>query len=448
VRVVRVNLLLAVAGATLAMAAPAHADAPISAHAMVHTCCTPKAEQERIFSEARALGANYIRVDVELNGIFTAPGADPDWTALDQVIDLSKEHDVPILAILLPPHDYTDADEFGQRSGEVAEHAGDAITHWEVLNEPDGDWAWGGTPEEYAAMLSAAHDAIKATAPGDRIVLGGLMKPHEPDWLERVFETPGADALHKFDIANIHMRGPLDAVIRRYAEVRDRLARAGFSGPLWVTELGYAADPAYQPDPAYRGGDPSQAAYLTQALVGLGELGVPQVFVTLHDGGLDGEYATEGLERIDETPGGDYPVTRRPAFAAVRRVVDEWNQLMAWRSEQRDHERDARVEQAKAAIWADETRTARDRFRSARARVHATQIDLARASARNTRSASAAGRARLTERISRRLGRSRALVAGARTALFLKRAIAGWHSRRAYEHGVAATLLKQAIAGG
>ena len=424
-RVVRVNLLLAVAGAALAMAAPAHATAPISAHAMVHTCCTPKAEQERIFSEAKDLGADYIRVDVELSGIFTAPGAEPDWEALDEVIDLADENDLRVLAILLPPHDYTDAEEFGHQSGEVAEHAGDAITHWEILNEPDGDWAWGGSADEYARMLSAAHDAIKAKEPGDQVVLGGLMKPHEPGWLQRVFDTPGADALHKFDIANIHMRGPLDAVVRRYGEFKDTLARAGFTGPLWVTELGYPADPAYQSDPAYRGGDESQAAYLTQALVGLGELGVPQVFVTLHDGGLEFEYATEGLERIDDAPDGDYPVTRRPAFAAVQRVVDGWDQLMAWRAEQREEEQDQRVDQAKAALWRTEARSARDKFRAARESVHAAQ----------------------RSGVGPRLARARALLAGARTALLLKSAIVRWHSQRAYEHAVAIELLKQRIAG-
>ncbi|HEX6651151.1 MAG TPA: hypothetical protein VF072_00290 [Thermoleophilaceae bacterium] len=425
-RVVRVNLLLAVTAAALAMAAPAHASAPISAHAMVHTCCTPKAEQERIFGEAADLGAEYIRVDVELSGIFKAPGDDPDWSALDEVMELSKQHHLRVLAILIVPHDYTNADEFGLRSGEVAEHAGDAITHWEILNEPDGDWAWGGTAEEYARMLSAAHDAIKAKAPGDQIVLGGLMKPHEPGWLQRVFDTPGADALHKFDIANIHMRGPLDAVLRRYGEFKALVARAGFSGPLWVTELGYPADPAYQSDPTYSGGDASQAAYLTQALVGLGELGAPEVFVTLHDGSLDGKYATEGLEHIDETPGGDYPMERRPAFAAVRRVVTDWDQLMAWRAEQRDQEQEQRVEQGKAAICADEARAMREKVRAAIANVQAAQRG----------------------GIGARLDRARALLAGARTAFLWKRAVAGWYSHRADDHAAAALLLKVKIAGG
>jgi hypothetical protein len=435
VRVVRVNLLLAVALAAPAIASPAHA-APVSAHAMVHTCCTPKAEKERIFSEAKALGAAYIRVDAEPNGIFS--GAVPDWGGVDQVIALSKKHDLPVLAILLTPREYTDAEEYGSRSGTIAEHAGSAIDHWEVLNEPDGDWAFAGTPEEYARMLSAAHDAIKAHQPGAKVLLGGLQRPHEPGWLQRVFDTPGADAVHKFDIANVHLRGPVDAVVRRYGEFKAWLAERGFTGPLWVTEHGYSADPAFQVDRAYSAGDASQAAYLTQTLVGLGEAGAPQVFVTLHDGGLDGEYASEGLERIDETPGGDYPATRRPAFAAVRRLVDDWDQLMAWRAEQREHEQEQRMEQARAALWTSDARAARDKFREARAHVHSVQDDLTRRHLP----------ARTADRLARRAARARALLAGRRAAVVWKSAIGRFYSRRAYEEAVAAELLRQRVAGG
>jgi hypothetical protein len=438
VRVVRVNLRLAVALAALAMAAPAHGDAPIAAHAMVHTCCTPAAEKERIFSEAHDLGASYVRVDVELSGIFSAPGAEPSWDNLDQVIELSEKYRVRVLGILLGSPGWADAEEYGRLSGLVAEHAGSVIDHWEIWNEPDGDWAFDGTPEDYARMLGAAHDRIKAKAPADQIVLGGLARPHEPGWLEHVFATPGADALHKFDIANVHLRGPVDAVVRRYDTFRSWLADHGFHGPLWVTELGYAADPAFQSDPAYRAGDASQAAYLTQSLLGLGEVGAPEVFVTLRDNGaLEGKYVNEGLVQIDETPGGDYPVARRPSFAAVHRLIGEWDQLLSWRALQREHERDQRLEQAKAAIWGGEARIAREQFRAARLHVHDAQDDLAR-----PRLA-----ARTEARLTRRLARARALAAGTRAALFFKGAVAGWHSQRARDHAFAVALLKQKIAG-
>jgi hypothetical protein len=453
-RVVHVNLRLAVALGALAMASPAHA-APISAHAMVHSCCTPSAMKERIFSEAKELGSEYIRVDVEMDSIFEAPngskGAAPNWSGLDEVMELSKKYELPVLAILLAPPKFTsacperwpnsshcaaaDTEEFGALAGAIAEHAGGTIRHWEIVNEPDGDWAFEGTPEEYAAMLSAAYDGIKARAPEAQVVLGGLMRPHEPGWLERVFATPGADAIHKFDIANVHLRGPVEAVVRRYGEFRSWLAARGFQGPLWVTEHGYPADPAFQMDPAYTGGDAAQAAYLTQTLVGLGEADSPQVFVTLRDN-LEGEYASEGLENIAAAPG--YAVARRESFGAVRRIVDNWDQLMAWRDEQRENEREQRVQQAAAAVSASEARTARAKFRVARLRVHEAQDDLARP--RRSRKVAA--------RLAQRLARARAMLAGRRTMLLWHSAHARWYSERAYERGVAVALLKQRIAGG
>ena len=321
-RVVHVNLRLLVALAALAMATPAHA-APISAHAMVHTCCTPAPMKEQVFSEAKALGSGYIRVDVELSGIFTAPDAEPSWDGLDEIMELSRRHDLPVLGILLAPPTGADPQEFGALAGQVAEHAKGTIDHWEILNEPDADWAWDGTAEEYAQLLSSSYDAIKAAAPDDTVLLGGLARPHDPSWLERVFATPGADALHKFDVANVHLRGPVDAVVRRYGEFRSWLAAHGFDGPLWVTEHGYAADPAFQVDRAYAGGDAAQAAYLTQTLVGLGEAGAPEVFVTLRDNPeLGPQYVSEGL-------------VGRASFAAVRRLAENWDQVMAWRAEQR-----------------------------------------------------------------------------------------------------------------
>ena len=407
------------------MASPAQA-APISAHAMVHTCCTPTPMKEQVFREASALGADYIRVDVELNGIFAAPDAEPNWDGLDEVMDLSRRYDLPVLAILLGAPAGAGDQDFGALAGQVAEHANGTIDHWEILNEPDGDWAWDGTAEDYARVLSASYDEIKAEVPGATVVMGGLMRPHDPAWLERVFATPGADALHKFDVANVHLRGPVDAVVRRYGEFKSWLAAHGFHGPLWVTEHGYAADPAFQVDRAYVGGDAAQAAYLTQTLVGLGEAGAPEVFVTLRDNPeLGPQYVSEGL-------------IGRESFAAVHRLVENWDQLMAWRAEQRTNEREQVLEQAAAAVSASEARSARAKFRNARLRVHEAQDDVARPH-RSLRTKA---------RLARRLARARAMLAGRRTMLLWHSAHARWHSDRAYERGQAVELLKQRIAGG
>ena len=357
--------------------------APISSHAMVYSCCTPPELAERIFAEAAATGSEYVRVDVQMTDVFEKEGGrlaeEPDWSGLDRITELARRHRLKVLGILLDPPSWLtscptrfphhvrcpaeDAAEFGRLAGEVAAHAGAAVDHWEILNEPDGDWAFEGSPEEYARMLVAARAGIAARAPEDRIVLGGMMSPHEPEWLERVLAVPGA--AQSFDIANVHLRGSVAGVVNRYLEVRARLAGRGFAGPLWVTEHGYAAEPAFQSDPYYRGGDDAQARYLTQSLVGLGEAGAEQIFVTLRDQGT-GAYATEGLARISETPG--YEVQRRPAFAAVQRVALNWELLLAWRADQRRQEQLQRISATAALFWRDQAMTGRQRLRQARVR--------------------------------------------------------------------------------
>jgi len=204
---------------------------------------------------------------------------------------------------------------------------------------------------------------------------------------------------------------------------------------VWVTEHGYPAATPYQYDRAYRGGDAAQAAYLTQTLVGLGEVGAPQVFVTLRDDVL-GQYASEGLEHIEDT--NPDAMTRRPSFDVVKRIIDNWDQLMAWRAQQRDNEQQQRIQQAAAAVSASEARAARAKFREARVRVHAARGALAHPPRSKKRLA----------RLKTRLARARALLAGRRMMLLWHSAHARWYSDRAYERGVAVGLLKQRIASG
>src|ERR671922_172323 len=72
---------------------PVRPGAPISSHAMLHTCCTPPAMKERLFAESKAMGARFIRVDVELAGIFDGD-AEPDWERLDEVLELSRRYEL------------------------------------------------------------------------------------------------------------------------------------------------------------------------------------------------------------------------------------------------------------------------------------------------------------------------------------------------------------------
>ena len=229
------------------------------------------------------------------------------------------------------------------------EHAAGTIDHWEILERARRRvGVRRDRRRSTRAMLSAAYDGDQGAGARTRqVLLGGLMTPHEPEWLERVFATPGADAIHKFDIANVHLRGPVDAVVRRYGEFKAWLAAPRVHRPAVGDRARVRSRPRVPERPRlprWR----SRAGRLPDADAPRASVrrARREVFVTLHDGSLDGEYASEGLEHIDEPPGGGYPVA---APARIRRgaarVVDDWDQLIAWRAQQRDQEQEQRVEQ-------------------------------------------------------------------------------------------------------
>jgi hypothetical protein len=432
--------LLAWAPAAVAAPPPVRSGAPVSAHAMVHTCCTPPAMRERIFAEAKAMGARFIRVDVELAGIFEGNGhseSNPDWSRLDAVLELSRRHELPILGILLSPPGpapWNDPQRFGRLAATVAARARDTVTHWEILNEPDGAWAFDGTPEQYARVLRAAYDAIGARVPEAMVALGGLMTPEDPAWLDRVFATPGADAAHAFDIANLHLRGHERALPEIMAAWRERLAGHGFAGPVWVTEHGYPGDPAFQTDPRFHGGEAAQAAFLTESVLSLGEAGAAEVFVTLRDN-LDGGFASEGVVDIeDQAP---FAVRRKPSFAAVRRLVDRWDELLAARAEQRRFEEAAELDLATVAAL---------RLRAAgyRAAGRPLEAKLSRLRLRHRR----ARRESVRDRLAHRIDRTSAALRGRRRQATFARVVADQYALRAGLHRAYAAERAAFVAGG
>jgi hypothetical protein len=432
--------LLAWVSAAAAFPPPVRPGAPVSSHAMVHTCCTPLAMKERTFAESKAMGARFIRVDVELSAIFEAGGyseANPNWARLDEVLELSRRYQLPVLGIVVIPPAWAPADDaatFGRLAGEVAAHARDTITRWEILNEPDGAWAFSGTPEQYAHMLRAAHDAIGARVPEAAVAMGGVMAPEDPAWIERVLATPGADAAHAFDIANLHLRGHERGLPGLLTAWRDRLARYGFAGPVWVTEHGYPADPAFQTDPLFRGGEPAQAAFLTESVLSLAEAGADEVFVTLRDN-LDGRFASEGVVDLDDHS--PFAVRRKPAFGAVRRLVDRWDELLAARAEQRRAEEAAQNELAQSAAW--RLRAAGYRAGARRVRAKLTPLRIRRWGAR---------RESLRTRLDREIARTSRKLWRRRDQTGWSRAMADLYLLRAELHRRHAAELAAFVAGG
>jgi hypothetical protein len=334
-----------VAGVTLAagLASPAAAGAypsPVGAHSMLQLD-TPYPFMRAMFAEAAGMHASYIRLDVAPSLIFTSPSSPPDYSGLSRVIGLSEEYHLKVLADLFTipywiadctaPVTVTTAARcgtdrlraYGAEIAQIVRRAYPVIEDWEVWNEPDSPSFFTGTPRQYAWMLRTAEAAIKSVDRGERVLLGGISGLSGLRWLAQVFSTPGADASHAFDVANIHLRDALDGLYPDLSFYRAFLRQDGFAGPVWVTEHGYPSNSGYQYDANYAGGQDAQAAFLSASIPTLVDAGASEVFVTERDN-LGGEFASEGLLGGDvlDPPVIDPLVIEKPAYAAVRALAE------------------------------------------------------------------------------------------------------------------------------
>ncbi len=332
--VVAISSCLALLGAGAGSARAA--ESPIGAHSMLQLN-SPYPFMQSMFEEAAAMHASAIRLDIAPALVFHDPLQPPDFTGLDEVVALANTYHLRVVADLttIPwwisacatPRDISqmtlcgtdDLADYRAEITEIVRRADPAIHDWEIWNEPDLGSFFSGTPLQYAWMLRTAHDAIKAVDPQADVLLGGISGLSGENWLTQVFAAAGPDALHAFDIANIHERDRLDLLAGDVAAWRWFFAANGFAGPLWITEHGYPSDPAFQYDPSYAGGSASQAAFLGASIPTLLDAGAAKVFVTERDN-LGGQFASEGVlggDVLDPPPADAQPI-EKPAFATVR----------------------------------------------------------------------------------------------------------------------------------
>jgi hypothetical protein len=337
----------------IAPAASAAPENPYALHSMLQVS-SPHELKRQMFANAAASGASEIRLDASLGALNNPWISDAMWNGLDDYVSLSREYGIRVLLVLDSSNDprletcepgvdpstgqcgVTDLADYYTEIAALVQRVRGAIDDFEIVNEPDGQWTFTGTPAQYAGMLSTAYAAVHINDPSGRVVLGGIMTPADQSWLAASFTTPGFDAVHKFDVANVHLRAPLASLPGQLVGWRKFFTFFGDENvPLWVTETGYPSDPAYQYDPGFRGADgPSgqaaQAAFLSKSLPVLLFAGAAKVFVTERDN-LSGQYASEGLlggNVADEAQGTLAPIAK-DAFYTFSSLAHSWSPPVA-----------------------------------------------------------------------------------------------------------------------
>jgi hypothetical protein len=193
---------------------------------------------------------------------------------------------------------------------------------WELGNEPDNGATFAGGPAEYARWAALAAEGIRDASPEAQIAFGGVARPN-PAFIAAALHDRQHPLIDRVDIANVHLRGTLATVRTQLAAARATYARAGFEGPLWVTETGYPSRSRDQWDPAFMGGPVDQGRWLTLGLRALVDGGADAVFVSFrdnHEFGRDSPFGSEGLLRWPRLNREGRP-RAKPAYAAVRALA-------------------------------------------------------------------------------------------------------------------------------
>ncbi len=152
--------------------------------------------------------------------------------------------------------------------GMLAQHYGSTVTAYEIWNEEDASYWWGGgpNPAAYVQLLQAAYPVIKAAEPRATVVMGGLTGNDYP-FLERVYQAGGKGY---FDVVGVHtdtacnvlspyefLRGAGNRMIPdsflAYREVHAVMLANGDDKPIWMTEMSWRTTSATCGEGAWAG---------------------------------------------------------------------------------------------------------------------------------------------------------------------------------------------------
>lgn len=138
------------------------------------------------------------------------------------------------------------------------------IRSWQIWNEQNASYFFAprADPAQYARLVAAASEAIRAEDPRARVVLGGMYgipggegSMTAYDFLSDLYEIPGFE--HSFEGIAMHpyaiYTGRVEEVRSQVTQLRAVATQAGDPGVgLWITEVGWGSDGtgAINPSPA------------------------------------------------------------------------------------------------------------------------------------------------------------------------------------------------------
>jgi Cellulase (glycosyl hydrolase family 5) len=250
----------------------------------------------RSMARAREAGFTHAKMITFWDRLESSPG-DLSWNKTDQndfdnILRVARNEDMKLVVRVDNVPGWAGGSPAGADLNAVqsfyaalADHGRDVVAGYEILNEPNLPYEWGGapSPEGYTEFLKAAYRGIKASDP-NAIVMGGGPSPgtgglggtiEDTDFIRGMYR---AGAKGYMDALSVHPYGgnieperdPNTCIIcfRRVELYRQLMVELGDARtPMWATEYGWLTDSG-----TYLGqydwmkvSEPDQAAYVLRS---------------------------------------------------------------------------------------------------------------------------------------------------------------------------------------
>lgn len=212
------------------------------------------AADQRSWALVDWLGVRWVRLELLWRLIEPQEGR-YDWVAADKILEPALRRNLGILVLLNHAPDWVKPDQLPQAFARFAATVMDrygtdvrpgGVRYWEIFNEPNLDgFGWqvvgadiAANAKAYAAVLSAANEAVRVRHPQAVMVSAGLSPDGQsPEQFLRALYVARIAAC--FDVLGLHPYGREGKLIDTLKNARTLLKALGDKDkPVWFTEYG------------------------------------------------------------------------------------------------------------------------------------------------------------------------------------------------------------------
>ena len=236
-------------------------------------------EFDRLFTAMDKLDVSWVRREVAWSNVEPKPGQ-YDWRYWDQLVDAAAQHHFQLLLtiraispwgstqlpsnygerggykVTYPPKDLAQYSRFAEAL--VARYRG-RVAAWQIENEVDSKAFWGGTRDEYVALLKAGYAAAHRADPSTVVLPAGLSSPfpqttsvdqrvqRHREWFDAILDTHAFDAVdvHDYQLPESNPAWRTFGVsFEQYLDdYRTWMRAKGVSVSIWISEAGVNSAP-------------------------------------------------------------------------------------------------------------------------------------------------------------------------------------------------------------